>query len=110
MEDLKIAPKHGFASTAATVLGGTDQGFQHRKSHNLSQAHLNRDISYGKHRSSVIEKGFFSKDKLKFDPTYPGYNSLSFGKAKINDIYDLKAHTSGKFTQPRRKDVLDHYR
>ena len=37
-----------------------------------------------------FKKGFFTKDKIKFDPTYPAYHAIGYGRAKINDYYDVK--------------------
>jgi len=48
MQQLKSMPKPGFASTAATPHSGTNVGFDQRLSENLSRAHLNRDVNYGK--------------------------------------------------------------
>ena len=80
--------RYGFASTVASQSKGTNLGFQHRKSDSLLHSHISRDINYER-QPSWIEKGFFSKDKVKFDPTYPAYHALSFGRAKINDHFDV---------------------
>ncbi|CAI2369891.1 unnamed protein product [Moneuplotes crassus] len=110
MNDLKLIPKHGFASTAAGLGKGTDVGFQHRNSENINRIHMNRDINYGRHQKTPwLEKGFFSTDMIKFEPTYPNYNSVTVGRAKVNDMYESTIPNLRRGTRLRRDDTLDHY-
>ena len=114
-------PKFGYASTAASPSQGTDVGLHHRLSDNIPQAHRSRDINYGKVRASFLEKGFFTQDRVKFDPGYSNHQTISYGRAKINDEYDnynpksifnLKGghKYTGRKPGKRRKDILDHYK
>lgn len=70
---------------------------------------MNRDITYGK-KHDWITNGFFHPENVKFQSPYPGFMSLSYGRAKINDNYDTAIPDFRHLSTRGRKDTLDQYR
>jgi len=89
--------KYGFASTAASPAKGIGYGFEHRKSHKLFHGHhMARNFGF---------------DKNKYDNLQNMPNALSYGRRKIDDLYETRVpefqHLNGR---SRRSDLLTHSR
>jgi hypothetical protein len=79
---------YGFASTVATKNKGTDVGFTHRRSERMLDVYRSRDLLYNYKEPSWLPKFKTPHQHAKFEEPYPGYKTLSYGRAKINDDFD----------------------